>query len=222
MKEKIGGKLIFRWSLVLIPLVSLFWLTWYLISKSVPEITGIPITQDWFWPFPWGSIPRPFLDIPAIPIWTGIFIYFLAWLDSCKPSAASEENIAAGLLLIFIIALVASPLFFSLKTIFMIGLIISLIIGLIIFIKEESPLSSFGSGFIIGIAIGLMAGIAIGLKAGLITGLIIGLMVIIGISLGTGITITIIFTVLIMIAIGLNLIEQLWIKTSPWLLARDK
>ena len=68
------NKLIVRWSMVTAGLIALFWISWYLVSGSVPVATSIRITPNWTVALPF-SISR-WWDVLIGPIWSSILILF--------------------------------------------------------------------------------------------------------------------------------------------------
>jgi len=74
-KEK-RQKLMFRWSLVIGLILSLFWFIWYLVNGSIPVVTSLIWSENITYELPW-SYSR-LLDIVVYPLLAALTIYYFA------------------------------------------------------------------------------------------------------------------------------------------------
>lgn len=153
MKTKQKLSWMFVFSILSVMLIGLFWLIWFSVTRSNPQITQIKMTEGWILQLP-VQIPRHW-DILIGPIWSIVLVSVFT-----HKRVHQKEDLAA-----LLIMSVLGGLFLTQITGLVLGMILTLLLGLVI---------SFTYGIIHGVTVVVSIGLTYSLTVlGIVPGLFV-------------------------------------------------
>ena len=156
-------KLIVRWSLVSAGLIAGFWLLWYVIVGTVPNVSSISIGEDYIFELSF-KISR-WWDIAIGPLWSTVFVLFVS-----NKRIQQDEDLRFA----FIVGLMAGaiagmvfPLNFDAQLAAVLTVLFVCILGLVFGIAGGILFALvFAATFVL--AVGMLLGLVFGILNGLL------------------------------------------------------